>query len=114
MCHSVFEDAIADKVMPSIQSIKDGYKTDLAINVFDKVIELNPNNADAWNDKGETLVTSGEYDEAIKALDKAIEIDPNKAGAWNNKGIALKSLGRDTEAQVAFAKATELGYAGPT
>ena len=50
-----------------------------AIKYYDKAIEIDPNNANAWNNKGLALDNLGKYEEAIKCYDKAIEIDPNYA-----------------------------------
>ena len=56
---------------------------------FDKAIEINPQNSNAWNNKGVALGNLNKYDEAMKAFDKAIEINPQDSDAWNNKGVAL-------------------------
>ncbi len=42
-------------------------KYDEAIKTFDKAIELNPEDADAWYNKGLVLYHQGKYDEAIEA-----------------------------------------------
>ena len=73
-------------------------------------IDINPQSAEAWCNKGNTLNELRKYDQALLASDKAVEINPQLAEAWNCKGIALKALGRTTEADSAFAKAKELGY----
>jgi tetratricopeptide (TPR) repeat protein len=80
---------------------------DEAIQAYDKVIEINSNNADAWNNKGLSLIMLSRYGEAIQALDKAIEIKPNNAAAWSNKGCALDGLGRYDEAMQASDIAIE-------
>ena len=49
-------------------------------------IEINPQFAGAWYDKGLALVSQGKHDEAIKAFDRAIELNPKDAVAWYNKG----------------------------
>ena len=38
-------------------------------------------NAEAWNEKGGTLMLTGRYDEAIACYDRALEIDANDRGA---------------------------------
>jgi len=83
-----------------------------ALQAFDKAIELDPQYADAWNNKGVALYELGRYKEALQAYDKAIELDPYDADAWNDKGTVLGKLGRHYEAQVCYDKAKELGYTG--
>ena len=39
-----------------------------ALKSDDKALELDPNNAQAWSDKGVTLALLGNYEEAIKWL----------------------------------------------
>ena len=43
---------------------------------FDKAIEINPQDSDAWYNKGLALTKLNKYDEAMKTYDKAIEIHP--------------------------------------
>ena len=64
--------------------------------------------ANTWNDKGNSLYSLGRHEEAIACCDEAIKLDPENSGAWNNKGDSLKKLGRDEEAEQCFAKAKEL------
>ena len=59
---------------------------------YDKAIKIDPNPADAWNNKGNALDKLKRYDESLICYDKAIEINPNYVDAWNNKGNALNSL----------------------
>jgi tetratricopeptide (TPR) repeat protein len=69
-------------------------KYDEAIKAFEKAIEVNPNDLDAWYNKGVALGKLCKFDEAIKAYDKAIEINPNDSDVWYNKGLALDSLNK--------------------
>jgi tetratricopeptide (TPR) repeat protein len=77
---------------------------DAAILRYDMAIMLDPNNAYAWNNKGNSLVGKSRldvnttyYDEAIKCFDEAIRIDPDFMLPWNNKGSILNDLGRYDE-----------------
>jgi tetratricopeptide (TPR) repeat protein len=74
-------------------------KYDEAISCFDKAIEIDPKNTEAWNNEGQALSRLAKYDEAISCFDKAIEIDPNFADAWYNKSLATYMLGRSEEAE---------------
>jgi len=79
-----------------------------ALQAFDKTIELNPDDTEAWGNKGIALEILGQYEEALKAYDKTIELSPDDAGVWHNKGVTLGALGRHEEALKAFDKAIEL------
>lgn len=83
-------------------------KYDDAIKAFDKAIELNPQLADAWNNKGVSLKAQNKYDEAIVASDKAIELNPRLAKAWFNKGLALGYQGKYDEAIQAYNRSIEI------
>ena len=67
----------AIKVTPEIieaPAIQDQRKNEEAIKAYDKAIEMNPENADEWYNKGFALYELGKYEEATKAYDKAREI----------------------------------------
>jgi tetratricopeptide (TPR) repeat protein len=68
----------------------------------------NPQDADAWVNKGLTLEDQRKYDEAVTAYDKAIELDPGNVEAWFRKGFTLRLQGKYDEAIKAFDKAIEL------
>jgi tetratricopeptide (TPR) repeat protein len=70
--------------------------------------EINPDNADAYNNKGISLYYSGKYNEAIECYDKALEIKPDYAQAYYNKGIILSVNGYNSEAIECYDKALEI------
>ena len=66
--------------------------TNESIYYFNKAIEIDPQNANAWYNKGFALHYLGRYEEAIAAYDKAIEIDPQYTDALYNKGFAFEMI----------------------
>ncbi|MBW5392529.1 tetratricopeptide repeat protein, partial [Brachyspira pilosicoli] len=60
----------------------------VAIEDFDKAIQLNSNSAESYNNIGTAKNNLGLYEEAIKDFDKAIELDSNYLSAYNNRGIS--------------------------
>ncbi len=78
---------------------------DRAIDALDKAIELKPDFAEAWYNKGITFSVMGRVEEEIMAYDHALAINPRYAEAWNNKASSLGKLGRYEEALEAAAKA---------
>jgi tetratricopeptide (TPR) repeat protein len=81
----------------------------MALDHYNQAIEIDPNYADAWNNKGVSLGKLGKYKEAIESYDRDIKIDPNFAHAWNNKGNALRVLGEQQDANRCFSNAKSLG-----
>jgi tetratricopeptide (TPR) repeat protein len=79
-----------------------------AIECYDKVLEIDPKYAYAWNNKCLALDNLGKHNEAIKCYDKVLEIDPKDAYAWNNKGNALYNLGKHNEAIECYDKVLEI------
>jgi tetratricopeptide (TPR) repeat protein len=76
-----------------------------AIECYNKIIEINPEDANAWNNKGLALYNLEKYKEAIECYDKAIEVNPEDAETWYLKDWALLRLGRHEKA---FDKAIEI------
>ena len=60
---------------------------------YNRLIEIDPKNVNAWHNKGIVLDYLGRFEEAIEAYNQAIEIDPMDPITWNNKGCTLENLG---------------------
>lgn len=79
-----------------------------ALTAYDQAIHLNPNNADAYNNKGYILDVLERHEEALAAYEQAILLNPDNADAYNNKGAMLNVLGRYEEALLACDHAIRL------
>lgn len=81
---------------------------DHAIVNLTKAIELNPNFAEAYNNRGIAYRKEGDYDHAIDDYTKAIELKPDFAKAYNNRGNAYSDKGDYTRAIADYTKAIKL------
>jgi Flp pilus assembly protein TadD len=54
-----------------------------ALNAYNKAVELKPDLAAAWRDRGAALSALGRYDEAVSSLEKALQLQPNDEYAVN-------------------------------
>ncbi len=79
-----------------------------AIVQFQKVLESEPNNAQALFSLGNALAASGRPDEAIKQYRKVLRIDPNAAEVDTSLAIILAGCGRFAQAAAHFRHAAEL------
>jgi tetratricopeptide (TPR) repeat protein len=76
---------------------------------YNKAIELNPDFADAYNNRGIAKYDLGDYRGAIQDYNKAIELNPDFADAYYNRGIAKYDLGDKNGSCLDWSKAGELG-----
>jgi tetratricopeptide (TPR) repeat protein len=60
-----------------------------AIECYQKVIEIKPDDDKAWNNMGNATDDLGQKEKAIEYYQKAIEIKPDYEAAWNNMGNRL-------------------------
>ena len=90
-----------------------------AFNCFEKITQIDPNDARAWYNKGTSLMehvgtydgssyAESKMDEAIKCFEKVLEIDPNNARALYNKGTACILVDRNEEATTCLEKAVKI------
>lgn len=110
--------------------IKEGYKQkwggsfeesnksfERALEIYDKKIEADPTDINAWENKSSVLLSMGRNEDAISVLNSAIERNPEDPKAWNSKGFALITIAssgasgntsRYSESLEAFDKALAL------
>ena len=58
-----------------------------------RAIELDPNDAKVYYNRGITYGKKGEFDRAIEDFTKAIDLNPNYADAYYNRGVAYSNKG---------------------
>jgi len=75
---------------------------------YDKLIELDSNNAAAYYERGDFYYETDEYNKAIIDYSKAIHLNPNYADAYFNRGCAYGEIGEYEKAIADYNKAIEL------
>jgi len=68
-----------------------------AIEYFDKILEVEPNDSIALGNKGAALTQLNKYEEALLIYDNALQIDPANINILNNKAATLFNLGKIDE-----------------
>lgn len=71
-----------------------------AIAACEKVLTIDPENHQAWRNRGSCLYNLNQQAAAVEAFEKAIAIAPLDWEAWRNRGFALCDLG-EYEAAIA-------------
>lgn len=75
---------------------------------YSKAIELAPDSADVYFNRGDAYDELGEYGKAVADYNKAIELDPTHTSAYYNRGCAYGELGAYDKAIVDYNKVIEL------
>lgn len=80
-----------------------------AIDDINKAVEMEPQHADYWTDKGGIHLRLNQVKEAVEALQKAITIDPKQASAYRMLGYIKIQQKENKEGLELLHKALELG-----
>jgi len=73
-------------------------KFEEAILDYDRAIDLKPDFAQAYNNRGNAYSMQGNNARAIEDYDKALKLVPNYASAYQNRAVAHEALGNKAEA----------------
>ncbi|HLN22688.1 MAG TPA: tetratricopeptide repeat protein [Patescibacteria group bacterium] len=71
---------------------------DAAMPVFDRIIELAPNFAEAYNQRAQLHVLREEYPEAVIDIEHVLALEPRHFGALTGLGHILELYGQDETA----------------
>jgi len=80
----------------------------LALNDFKRVCELEPNNTEAWNRRGNLLFETAKYAEAIEVLNKSIAIKP-EADAYYTRSKCFYKTNNKKACCADLEKAASMG-----
>jgi tetratricopeptide (TPR) repeat protein len=69
-----------------------------ALDLVNKEIKIDSNNANAWYNRGIILYKDGKYQDALNSFGQAADIDPAFTDALYNKGITLMKIGKYNQA----------------
>jgi len=83
-----------------------------ALDDYDRITALEPNIAEAHNNRGLVLHRLARPSEALASCERAIALDPSLSSAHVNRGNALSALGRRDEALAAYQQALALSPDG--
>jgi predicted O-linked N-acetylglucosamine transferase (SPINDLY family) len=88
--------------------LKDDGRLGEALANYDRAIELKPDHAYAYCNRGVVLERLDRWDEARDSYERAIAIAPDDAVAHYNRGTVLRKLGKLDEALASYTRALEL------
>lgn len=77
----------------------------LALSLLDKLVILEPNWAESWNQRAAARFMTGDSDGAMADINRALKIEPRHFGALAGMGVILQKEGLDRSALTVFKKA---------
>ena len=79
-----------------------------SIKIFSKLIELDPNWAEAWNKRATALYLIGDYEGSQKDIDKVLELEDRHFGALACQGLVNIKLENYEKAIESYKRAQEI------
>lgn len=98
----------ADLLMTRAQQALKAGQTDLAIELLDRIVSLQPDWAEAWNQRANALYLAGDSVRSLLDIGETLKREPRHYGAMMGLGFILRQQGDDKAAMVAFRKALEV------
>lgn len=84
-----------------------------ACSAYEKVIEINPQSTNGWNEKGRMHMFLFQLDQAIAAFNQVLQLNPKRESAVVNKAWMLTHLNRACEALAVCDSAIAIGLRTP-
>ncbi len=107
------ENQSADELNDAGLQALSNQKYQLAVDLFQQVLKLEPKHKLAWNNLGRAYLGLGQTEQAIAAFQKQIAINPYDQYAYNNLGQAYLGQAKYDEAIQQFQKQIEVNPLDP-
>lgn len=98
----------ADLLMTRAQQALQDKQVEIAIELLDRVIGLQPDWAEAWNQRANALYLAGDSIRSMVDIGETLKREPRHYGAMMGLGMILRQQGEDRAAMIAFRKALEI------
>lgn len=98
----------ADLLMTRAQDALKARELPLAIELLDRVIALEPDWAEGWNQRANALFVAGDPIRSLLDIAETLKREPRHYGAMMGLGTILRQQGDDKRAMVAYRRALEI------
>ncbi len=98
----------ADLLMTRAQTAMKEKRLELAIELLDRVISLEPDWAEGWNQRANALFLAGDPIRSMLDIGETLKREPRHYGAMMGLGTILRQQGDDKRAMVAYRRALEI------
>ena len=80
-------DELTDSQMQEAMQKRGNYDFAGAVEILSKVIELNPDYAEAWNQRATVYYYQGNYEASLEDIAKTLELEPRHFGALSGRAM---------------------------
>jgi tetratricopeptide (TPR) repeat protein len=98
----------ANLLMQRAARVVEARDSPLALALLDKLVLVEPDWAEAWNERATVKFMTGDLDGAMADFSQAIRLEPRHFGALTSMGLILQREGFDERARQMFSKAVEI------
>ncbi len=96
------DSATANLLMQRGLAAMEGKHLPLALTVFDRLLQLQPNWSEAWEKRATTRLLGGDLDGAVTDMHQALKLEPRQFSAFAALGLVLHKQGFKKEALAAM------------
>ena len=100
--------AVVDILMERGVEAMDHGEYQLARDMFDRVILIEPDYAEVWHRRATLFYAQGRYDETVKDLEETLKREPRHFGAWTGLGVVFEAVDEREAALRAYREALKI------
>lgn len=93
-----------DLLMARTAKLMEEKKFDIALDILDSVIELEPEYPEVWSRRAAVLFAQKRFDQSLESLRHALALDPSHYKAIEGLGLLMQELGDKESALEAFRR----------
>ncbi len=94
-----------DLLMERAVASEESGDRDHARALYDRILLIKPDYAEAWHRRAGLFYAEGRYDEALRDLNETLALEPRHFGAWFALATLLERLGAEEQARDAYGEA---------
>ena len=80
---------------------------DIALTMFNSIVEIKPDFAEGWNKRATLFYLMGRHEDSLKDIDRVVKLEPRHFGALSGAGLVNMALKRPENALKAFRRALD-------
>ena len=92
-------------LMTRVKAAADEKDYDLAINLLNAIIEIQPDYVEAWNERATVYYMMNDFGHSLADIREVLALEPRHFGALSGLGLILQEIGDDKDALKAYRKA---------